>query len=57
VANDPTLLVIPSTFLDDIEKLPRAAPPPKTAKDKADRATANRIITRARKQRVESLDE
>jgi hypothetical protein len=51
------LIMIPATLLDAIERLLRTAPPPKTAKDKADRDTAKQIIKRTRKQRVEVLDE
>jgi hypothetical protein len=57
MANHPKLLLVPATFLDDFETLLGTAPPPKTARDRADRATAKRIIKRARKRRVEVLDE
>jgi ElaB/YqjD/DUF883 family membrane-anchored ribosome-binding protein len=49
------LLAIPASFLDNIEMLLRAAA--RTAKDKADRASAKQIIERTRKRPVEVLDE
>jgi hypothetical protein len=42
------------TLLDAVEKLLKAAPLPK---DKADRATAKRLIARARKRPVEVVNE
>lgn len=50
------LVVIPGAVLDAVERLINTAPPPKTAKDKADRAIATRIIKRTRKRPVEMLD-
>jgi hypothetical protein len=53
MANHPKLLVIPGTFLDAVEKLLKTAPPPKTAKARAqlerDKETVAGIRQRARK--------
>jgi hypothetical protein len=50
-------LIVPSSFIDDFETLVNTAPPPKTAKDKAERATAKRIIQWARTRTVRVLDD
>ncbi len=49
MANHPKLIVIPGTFLDAVEKLLHTAPPPKTARDRADRQRAARIVKAVRK--------
>jgi hypothetical protein len=57
MANNPKMIVVPGPFFDALERLLNTAPPPKTGKEKADRATAKRIIKRTRKRRVEVLDD
>lgn len=53
--NHPKLIVIPGTFLDAVDRLLKTAPPPKSAKDRAEIAKGKRIIAKARKTRVVGL--
>lgn len=53
MANTPKLIKIPGSFFDAVEKLLNTAPPPKTAKGRAqrerDKQTVKAIRTRSRK--------